>query len=114
EVCPAPPSQFNRTNHTKTRIGQRGEKGPLGLAEPWRGTGLAYRATSLRPLTSNQPPNSLLRMLPPLAHSTRNTPISDPPAPPPNATAKVNHSASSGSGGCSKSKTRPPRNNKTP
>src|SRR5215510_16612836 len=53
-------------------------------------------------------------MLPPLAQNTSTTPISEPPATTPDATGKVNSSASLGFRLSSRSATRAPRKNKSP
>jgi hypothetical protein len=53
-------------------------------------------------------------MLPPLAQNTSTTPISEPPATTPDATEKVNSSASFGFRLLSRSATRAPRKNKSP
>jgi hypothetical protein len=63
---------------------------------------------------SRQPPKSLSRMLPPLAQNTNATPISEPPATTPDATGKVNSSATFGLRRSSRSATRAPRKNKSP
>ena len=76
--------------------------------------GRRRRAASARPGLSRQSPKSLLRMLPPLAQSTSTTPISEPPATTPEATGKVNSSASFGFRFSSRSATRAPRKNKSP
>ena len=51
-------------------------------------------------------------MLPPLAQNTSTTPINEPPATTPDATGKVNSSASFGFRLSSRSATRAPRKNK--
>src|SRR5258708_35953298 len=53
-------------------------------------------------------------MLPPLAQNTSTTPISEPPATTPDATGKVNSSASFGFRLLSRSAIRAPRKNKSP
>src|SRR5206468_12697076 len=53
-------------------------------------------------------------MLPPLAQNTSTTPISEPPATTPDATGKMNSSASFGFRLSSTSATRAPRKNKSP
>ena len=63
---------------------------------------------------SRQPPNSLPRMLPPLAQNTSATPISEPPAMMPDATGKVSSSASLGVRRSTMSAMRAPRKNKSP
>jgi hypothetical protein len=63
---------------------------------------------------SRQSPKSLLRMAPPLAQNTSATPISEPPATTPDATGKVNSSATFGSRLSTRSATRAPRKNKSP
>src|SRR5215470_568247 len=65
-------------------------------------------------IASRQPPRNVLRMLPPLAQNTSTTPISEPPATTPDATGKVNSSASFGFRFWSKNATSAPRKNKSP
>src|SRR5262245_7692742 len=63
---------------------------------------------------AGQPPRSLSRMLPPLVQNTSTTPISEPPATTPDATGKVNSSASLGFHLSTRSATSAPRKNKSP
>jgi hypothetical protein len=75
---------------------------------------LAMTIEHVNALVSRQPPSSLLRMLPPLAQNTSTTPISEPPATTPEATGKVNSSASFGFRLATRSATSAPRKNKSP
>src|SRR5215813_10767309 len=82
-------------------------------------TNLLQAATDLGTLhiggaVSHQPPNSLLSMLPPLAQNTSATPISEPPATTPDATGKVNSSATFGFRLSTASAMTAPRKNRSP
>src|SRR5262245_50094829 len=75
--------------------------------------GSVHRVAKTRGV-SGQPPRSLSRMLPPLAQNTSTTPIREPPATRPEATGKVNSSASFGFSLSSRSAMRAPKKNKSP
>src|ERR1700722_10442277 len=96
------------THHLEQRVARRGRGVHALLLKTPSDT---RRHEGVR---SRQSLKSLLRMAPPLAQNTSATPISEPPAITPDATGKVNSSASFGSRLSITSATSAPRKNKSP